>query len=283
LVTLVGYGLRESFVNSSTPFQLCLPNSTIFVFRSPSDHQLLRARHLSPHHTTDYTFKRTIHHFSFTNDCLVLESNSTELIHEWILPISLCPHLNIVNVYGYSYGYSLRFSASSVVCLFFSTFSASHHITFESANPNSTFESEFYTPDSLSQRTFAKRVVTSRSTAFSSADPFLVRLTTASRAIKTVYVATTTLHLPVLYANCRAEEIDALEDVPSDGSRARAADVSNETCTNPIDAIALLFVYAALVVGLAFVGWRWVAVRFSGRDVLETLAREAVLNGGDSI
>jgi hypothetical protein len=150
---------------------------------------------------------------------------------------------------------------------------------------------EFYTAESLARMSSAKRVEGTRVAGFSSADPFIVRMVIGPKEIKKFEVSTTTLDVPVVYASCRAEEIDALEYVPADGSRVRSAAVWGERCVNPIDTIALFWVYAIVLVGLTFgvvavlkyrgwVDWRWVCACLSGRDILERVARETLVTIG---
>jgi hypothetical protein len=172
------------------------------------------------------------------------------MIHEWILPSDLCPDINVVNVYGYSYDYVLRLAPGRTTCLFFDTFSATHHIALSSANTNSTFRVEFFTHDSLAQRTFARGYTTTGSAGFSSEHSFFVRLANDGKMIKNLYVGLATLRMPVLYTECRAEELDALDELPPDGSRPHAAEVSAGVCVNPIDAIALFWGYLFVIVGI---------------------------------
>jgi hypothetical protein len=226
----------------------------MFVFRTPPGHESLSATRVAPSASSDYFFKWTIHHFSVSNDCVIIRANASEAIHFWLLPRDLCSGLNIVNIYGYSYSYALKLSSSNPVCMFFASFSASHHLALTSANANSSFEAKLYTATSLAPGGAPRKASTSRSVSFSSEDPFCARLSTHSSKVKTIYAEMASLQLPLLYANCRAEDVEHIEDVRHDGVRIRAEEVSDEHSINPINEIGTFWAYVALIAGITIAG-----------------------------
>jgi hypothetical protein len=278
----MGYGFRSAALGPSAPFGLCLPNATLFAFRSPAGPHPLTARQVSGRVATDHALKRTVRHFSLSHDCVVLESPAAGAIGAWLLPADLCPDINIVNVYGSSYAYALRLPPARAACLFFEASAAPHHVALSAAHANASFRAEFYTHGSLAERTFARAHSAAGPARFSSPEPFFVRLPGDGGAARTLHVGLATLRLSALFTECRAEELDALDDLPPDGSRPHAAEASAGVCANPIDAIALFWGYALLVAGItlavvAVLNWRgWIAWRSlcgsAGRAPREAIA-----------
>jgi hypothetical protein len=239
-VSLLSFGFRTSDIDADSEFQLCLHNASFVAFRSPRDHDPLAATIFGGDGSSDHFFKRSVRHFSVSDKCLILKRNSSEVFSHWIIPQNLCPAINLVNVYGYSYKYSLTLDPGIVTCVFFSTFSSRHHISLTSANAESPFTAEFYTTSSLHTGGASKTATTTDTSSFSSGEPFFVRLSTPSKRIKTLYVSTATFQFQILYAKCRVEEIAVAEDVRADGVRVQSSDVSSEVCVNPIDEIATI-------------------------------------------
>lgn len=240
------------YIDAEDGYQLCLSNATMVLFRDSTTQNSLTVQEINEVDINETQLKRTVHHFSTSDHCVSVKSSASEMVSNWILPRDICPHTNIVNVYGYSYKYHLQLPPSKVTCVFFSRVESKHYISLASGNLNSSFTAEFYTSSSLNRMNgSARKCTTTESCSFSAMEPFFVRLTSGSEKIKTLFVSMISLQLPVLYSMCRVETVGKLGEFDINGNRMRSGDVSNEICVNPIDEIVSLGGYIAMI-GLCF-------------------------------
>ena len=246
---LIHFGLRSETLDKDSPFIFCLDDSSIIVIRSKTNHNSINAsiiRNIQIENQLE--LKKTVRHFYLNDSCLHLKTNSQEMINFWIIPKNLCPNLNIVNDYGYSYHYTIKMMPNIPTCLFFQSLTAKHHITITPFSTDLTLKTDIYNTQSLRTKTPLLTFSDNLQHSFSDSEPFFLRLLLASPEPKMFRVSLVSLNFPILYSNCKAEEIQQITSIDSEGTRHQPPNIQSSQCVNVIDELKLFLII--IVIGL---------------------------------
>lgn len=208
------------------------------ALRSKTNHNEIDSIIVTNKKQSNITLKQTVRHFLIQDSCFRLKSNlfSHELITFWLIPKSLCANKNIINDYGYSYRYSLTLEPKMPTCLFFQHFDTKHHISITTPDRNTTVRSEIYTGISLSNRSALFSSTFSTTFLYTGDDePYFLRIEVQNQTTKPLDISLVSAKFPIVYSNCRTEEIQEISMIDSEGSRIKPENAQLLQCRNVID------------------------------------------------
>ena len=142
---------------------------------------------------------------------------------------------------------------NSPVCLFFMTTNTKHHITLSPKSRNLTFNTQVYNSISLLESRPAKEVTAAKSLSYSNEEPFFVKVTSYSNETKVIQVNLVSINFPILYSNCKAEEVVNFFNLSPDGKRFQPKEVQSQNCINVIDQLQLFSITCGLLIGVFIV------------------------------
>lgn len=224
------------------------------AIRSKTNHNMINASIIKNNLISNQLeLKQTVHHFFLKESCLQLKTNSQELINFWLIPKNLCPNLNIVNDYGYSYRYTLKMEPHNTTCIFFQGLKTKHHITISPIDSSMALKTDIYNTQSLlNNQPFQTFSTTQSSHTFSDSEPFFLKLTLRSKESKIFRISLVSAEFPILYSKCKAEEIQNITDIDSVGTRYQPPNIQSTQCVNVIDELKLflivIFAFFALLI-----------------------------------
>lgn len=251
---LIHFGLRSETLEKDKPFSFCTGDSSIIVIRSKTNHNTVSASVIKNIQITNQlNLKQTVHHFLLNESCLQLKTNLQEIINFWLIPSDLCPNLNIINDYGYSYSYTLKMEPHVPTCIFFQSLSAKHHISISPIESSMLLKTDVYNTQSLLNKSPYLTFSTQQTHTFSDSEPFFLKLSLRGRESKMFRISLVSVNFPILYSKCKAEEIQFITDIDSVGTRHQPPNIQSSQCINVIDELKTFLIVIAAIFSLLII------------------------------
>ena len=252
-ICIIHFGLRSETIDKDKPFSFCPDDSSIVFIRSKTNHNTINASIIKNIQISNQLeLKQTVHHFYFNDSCLHLKTKSLEVINFWLIPNNLCPNLNIINDYGYSFRYDLKMEPLVPTCIFFQSLKTKHHITISPISSDVNLKTDIYNTKSLINKIPFQTYSTQSTQSFSDSEPFFLRLSLRSRESKMLRVSLVSVNFPILYSNCKAEKIQLIKDIDIDGKRYQHPNIQSTQCVNVIDELKI-FIYVIIAIFIFFI------------------------------